>query len=149
MHLHTLDAAVLAVRRGVIAVAKEGPRAFLDPAGIAIGVVDDSRATLALGLHVPPRACGTGNDSGGDDHRACALHFQVALLQLTVDQRQQLLIQFGLDQVVAEPTDGAGIGQPACRELEDSEEHEVQLHSQRLLELYIRQGHVTGPAASA
>jgi hypothetical protein len=51
--------------------------------------------------------------------------------------------------VVAEPTDGAGIGQLACREFEDGEEHEVQSHPQRLLELYIRRGHATGPAASA
>lgn len=78
--------------------------AFLDPADIRVGAVDDLRL-LAFVFHMLPRARGAGDDGSVDDSAACALHFQATLFQLAIDQRQQLLIQLSPTQAIAEAAD--------------------------------------------
>ena len=111
--------------------------AFLDPARLGIRTVDDL-GLLAIAVHMLAWPSRAGNDGGIDDGSACALHFQTALLQLAVDQCQQFLIEFSLDEPIAEAADGAGIGQLARAGLEAGKHHEVQTHAQRLLQLGIR-----------
>ncbi len=126
--------AVFAVDGRVAPVAKEGLLAFLDPAGVGVGAVDDPGLTLLI-LHVLARPGRAGDDGGVDDGPAGALHFQPALLKLAVDERQQFLIQLGLDQAIAEAADGAGVGQFTATGLKAGKDHEVQAHAQRLLQL--------------
>lgn len=129
-----LDVAVVAVHRRVTAVAKKGLLAFLDPAGISVGTVDDL-GLLVLAIHLLARPGRAGDDGGA----ARALHLQAALLKLAIDQCQQFLIQLGLDQAVAEAANSAGVGLLAGGRFKVGEDHKVLPYTQGLFQLSIRQ----------
>ena len=62
-----------------------------------VGVADQLKGQVAMAFAVLKDASILGDEP--------------ALLKLAVDERQQFLIQLGLDQAIAEAADGAGVGQ--------------------------------------